>query len=65
VEGKPRPIERAEGVFLRVSVQPGEKSVVFRYLPLSWQVGVFLSGGAGCILVGLMLFGVRIKQWRN
>jgi predicted membrane-bound dolichyl-phosphate-mannose-protein mannosyltransferase len=50
---------------MKVSVPEGTKRVVFRYEPLSWRLGVFISGGAGCILVALMLSMLRNKTWQS
>lgn len=64
-DGVPLPIVASSPIFMEVSVPEGTKRVVFRYEPLSWQVGVFISGGAGCILVALMLSMLRNKTWQS
>ncbi|WP_309710822.1 YfhO family protein [Armatimonas sp.] len=64
-DGTPLSITSAPPIFMRVSVPPGTKRLVFRYEPLSWRVGVFLSGGAGCILVAFMMVSLRKRVWRS
>ena len=58
-------LEPASPIFMKVQVPPGTKHVIFRYEPLSWRLGVFLSGGAGCILGALMIIALRKKVWRS
>ena len=64
-DGTPLTITAAPPIFMKVSVPKDAKRVVFRYEPLSWRVGVFLSGGAGCILVALMMVSLRKRVWRS
>ncbi len=60
VEGEERPVTPADGVFRSVAVEPGTQSVVFRYEPESFQIGVFLgliglaviAGAGGMALAG-------------
>ncbi|WP_395090695.1 YfhO family protein [Armatimonas sp.] len=64
-DGKALEIETAPPIFMKVQVPAGTKRVLFRYDPLFWRIGLFLSLTAGCILVGLMLSTLRGKSWRS
>jgi hypothetical protein len=64
-DGTPLSITSASPIFMKVSVPAGTKQLVFRYEPLSWRVGVFLSGGTGCILVAFMMVSLRKRAWRS
>jgi len=64
-DGTPLRIAPAPPIFMRVSVPQGTKRLVFRYEPLSWRVGVFLSGGTGCILVAFMMVSLRKRVWQS
>lgn len=64
-DGVPLTLERASPLFLQVHVPVGTKALVFRYEPTSWRLGMFISVGAGCILVALMMFGLRKKEWQS
>lgn len=57
VDGVDAPIYRANFVFRAVPVPTGEHTVRFVYDPLSWKIGLYLSG-AGLVL----LFLVWIKK---
>ncbi|WP_395139168.1 YfhO family protein [Armatimonas sp.] len=63
--GKALEIQTAPPIFMKVQVPAGTKRVLFRYDPLFWRVGLFLSLTAGCILFGLMLSALRGKPWRS
>ncbi len=65
VDQQELPVESEPPFFMKVSVPTGMKRVIFRYDPVSWRVGVFLSLGAGCILGTLMLLTLRNHLWRN
>jgi uncharacterized membrane protein YfhO len=43
LDGQPVEILRANHTFRAVAFPPGEHTVVFRYLPLSFQVGAVVS----------------------
>ena len=64
-DGTALEIQTAPPIFMKVQVPTGTKRVLFRYDPLFWRVGLFLSLTAGCILVGLMLSTLRGKPWRS
>jgi hypothetical protein len=56
VDGQPRAIERANLAFRAVAVRPGERTVEFRYEPLSHRAGAIVSLlatlalGVGCLV---------------
>jgi len=43
VDGKPRPLYRANGAFSAVPIEPGDSDVVLRYEPLSVRIGLAVS----------------------
>ncbi len=43
VEGKPKPVEKVNDAFRGVVLEEGESNVVFKYEPLSFRLGLFLS----------------------
>ena len=46
VDGRPTPIYRANHLFRAVSVPQGQHRVVFRFVPRSFYLGVFVALGA-------------------
>lgn len=61
VDGRERPIERANYLYRAVRVRPGDRRVVFRYQPSVLRRGAWISAGTALAialsLVGLLLFG--------
>ncbi|MFH1562063.1 MAG: YfhO family protein [Nitrospirota bacterium] len=55
IDGKPTKIYRANYTFRAISFPKGTHTVEFRYLPLSFLVGVVGSGMTVVILIGLIL----------
>jgi hypothetical protein len=53
VDGRPRPIHRADLALRAVRVEPGDRRVEFRYAPGSWRLGLTLGalGLGGCALL--------------
>ena len=62
VDGKERPLMRANHVFRGVSVPEGARSVLFRYEPGSFRMGAWLSGVAFPIWVGLLGWSWK-RRW--
>ncbi len=60
LDGAERPILRANGLFRAIELPPGNHEVVFRYSPLSFRVGAFVSFLAA---LGLGLLGA-VASWR-
>ncbi len=56
VDGVPQPILPVDVLFRGVRLAPGHHQVVFRYQPLSWRLGLLLSGvGLLGVIVGLLV----------
>lgn len=53
VDGRPVQVQQADFAFRAVEVPAGRHQIEFRYRPLSFQVGAFLSGGAAlaCLII--------------
>lgn len=53
VDGRPVQVHQADFAFRAVQVPAGRHQIEFRYRPLSFQVGAFLSGGAAlaCLII--------------
>lgn len=64
-DGVPVPLISSPPIFMKIAVPAATKRVVFRYEPRSWRIGGFISGGAGCILVALMIVMLRKKEWQS
>ena len=60
VDGKPRPILRAYGLFMAVAAGPGLHRVDFHYEPATFRLGLFLSLSALAALAAA--FGLRALQ---
>jgi hypothetical protein len=59
VDGQPREIVRANLAFRAVALAPGERMVEFRYEPLWFHVGTWLSAASGLLLLGLCVWPRR------
>jgi hypothetical protein len=57
VDGHPAEILRADGVFRALALPAGSHRAVFRYKPLSVQIGAALSAAALLVIAGLWLGG--------
>jgi len=57
VDGEPAEILAADHAFRAVMLEAGEHTVVFEYLPFSFQFGVWISGGAGVLLALALVAG--------
>lgn len=55
VDGEPAEILPADHAFRAVWVGAGEHTVVFRYTPLSFRVGAWVTLAAGVVMAGLFL----------
>lgn len=60
VDGRTTPLEVYEETFLAVRLAPGPHTVVFRYQPLSFRIGVALA-----ILTALVLLAWGVRMWRR
>ncbi|MHB0868445.1 MAG: YfhO family protein, partial [Chloroflexota bacterium] len=64
VDGAEVPIERANYFFRGVLVEPGEHTVVFRYAPTSFQMGLYVTLGS-LALVGITLLALAVRALRR
>jgi hypothetical protein len=64
VDGVPAPIERANYLFRGVFVDSGKHSVVFRFAPRSFQIGVEITL-ASLGVISATLFGLAVGRWRH
>ncbi len=60
VDGNPTPIYPTNVLFRGIYVPAGDHTVSFRYRPQSWQLGIWLSGIALLLWLGLLLLGRTI-----
>jgi O-antigen/teichoic acid export membrane protein len=58
------PIYRANGTFRAVALGPGQHSVRFKYTPLSFKLGLFVSFMAGVILMLLLSYWLWRRYYR-
>jgi hypothetical protein len=65
VDGEPAEILRAYGGLRAVALEAGEHSVEMIYRPLSFRVGVIVSGLSALALLGLALWGLIWGRRRN
>ena len=59
VDGEKVPILRANGLYRAVRVEAGEQTVIFRYQPTSFRVGVAVSCVSALAVLGIALAGRR------
>jgi len=64
VDGRERPIHRADYFFRAVSVDRGDREVVFRYEPRSLVLGARISLAAAAVLL-LGVWGWSVARWRR
>jgi hypothetical protein len=64
LDGQPVEILRANYVFRAVAFPPGEHTVVFRYAPLSFQVGAAISLLTLAFVIG-MLIALSLRRYRR
>ena len=64
VDGKPVPIERADYAFRGVFLPKGHHTVIFKYAPLSFQIGMYVSGISVVLLAAVML-GWSVRNSRR
>ncbi|MDQ3248928.1 MAG: YfhO family protein, partial [Chloroflexota bacterium] len=57
VDGEPAPIYTTNYLFRGVPLPPGNHTVLFRYQPLSWQRGLWVSGLGGLLCLLLLTIG--------
>jgi hypothetical protein len=57
VDGEPAEILAANHAFRTVALRAGEHTVVFRYAPLSFRLGAWITLGAGLLLGLMFVFG--------
>jgi hypothetical protein len=63
IDGRPVPLRRFAGVMLQIELPPGRHTVVLRYWPAAFTVGIILAAGA---VVGLLVaFAVGIDRRRR
>jgi hypothetical protein len=62
VDGELIEIERANGLFRAVPVDPGQHQVVFEFRPLSIRIGAALSLTSGVLLVSLVVYDRRSRR---
>jgi uncharacterized membrane protein YfhO len=60
VNGKPARPHEADGILRAVLLPEGESKVEFRFLPLTFYVGIALSS-----LTVLLIIGYAIARWRE
>jgi hypothetical protein len=60
VNGKPARLHEADGILRAVLLPEGESKVEFRFLPLTFYVGIALSS-----LTVLLIIGYAIARWRE
>ena len=65
VDGVDAQILRADMLLRAVPVPPGHHQVVFRYAPLSFRLGLMISGSALVIAVSLGLTGSLLRKQRG
>lgn len=66
VDGRPRPVRRANGFFRAVRVCPGDREVVFRYRPASFRVGGAVSLASLALLAAAgVAWGRRRRRARR
>ncbi len=62
VDGQTAEILPADHAFRAVALEAGEHTVVFEYLPLSFRVGAWISGGAGLLLAVILFVSLRRRR---
>ena len=63
LDGRPADIARADVVLRAVALPPGEHVVEFRFMPLSWRLGSWVSGVAWISAVALLLGSLLRARW--
>ena len=65
VDGEPRTIYRSDYLFRGVFVESGDHSVVFKYEPQSFRLGVIITLGAVAAIMSLLAFEAGRRYWRR
>lgn len=62
VDGADRPIERVNGIFRGVWLEPGKHSVVYFYRPTTFHAGLAILGATTLLLGGCVAYSVRRRR---
>jgi len=65
IDGRPRPLVRADGFLQGVVVPPGRHVAEFRYRPSAGRAGVALSGASAVALLGWLFLRQRLRAARD
>jgi hypothetical protein len=63
VDGMPAVIEVANYAFRAVFLKPGSHTVIMRYVPAGWILGVIVTGLALVVLMGLVVQVIRLRAF--
>ncbi len=61
VDGRPVTIERADVALRAVALAPGEHTVEFSFEPLSWRIGLIVSGLGWLVALGILAGGLALR----